>query len=223
MRHLLQSLIISMAVIAIASPSFAGDDRDDKGWDRDKKEHRHQDKKTCKHEDTKDTKEPIWSIFKEGTAKSVKWRVHKPNPRFAIYNAETHHDMTDDLVVDRETGIVWERAPHEAPITFLDAISHCANRGLGGRKGFHVPMVEQLATLVDTNNMDPALPTGHPFLNVQFGGYWSATAYAGNPAVRWNVNFGDGVVRNVFFGSGNFVWCVRGGQSFDGQDLDSLN
>ena len=153
----------------------------------------------------------------------MKWSVHRPNPRFAIYNAETPGDMADDLVLDRETGIVWERAPKKKDITFLDAISHCVDIEVGGRKGFHVPMAEQLASLVDTSNSNPALPTNHPFLNVQFGGYWSATAYAGNPAVRWNVNFGDGVVRNVWFGSGNFVWCVRGGRSFDGQDLDSFN
>jgi len=41
MRHLLRSLIISFAVIAIASPSFARDDREDKRWDRDKKEQHH--------------------------------------------------------------------------------------------------------------------------------------------------------------------------------------
>ena len=45
MRHLLQSLIISFAVIAIASPSFAGNDREDKNWDRDKKEQNHHSKK----------------------------------------------------------------------------------------------------------------------------------------------------------------------------------
>ena len=45
MRYLLQSLIISFAVIAIATPSFAGDDRDDKMWDRDKKEQGYHSKK----------------------------------------------------------------------------------------------------------------------------------------------------------------------------------
>ena len=110
----------------------------------------------------------------------------------------------------------------ESDVSFLDAIEYCINREAANRKGFHVPMVEQLSSLVDTSNSDPTLPTRHPFLNIQSGGYWSTTAYAGNPAVRWNVNFGDGEVRNYWFGSGNFVWCVRGGQSFDGQDLDSL-
>ena len=41
MKHLIQSLIISIAVIGIAAPSFAGDDREDRGWDRDKKEKWH--------------------------------------------------------------------------------------------------------------------------------------------------------------------------------------
>ena len=214
-------LVLTLTLSIASQSSYAVDDLEDQMADKNKYEYQ----ETQKHKNlgAKGTKEPIWSIFKEGTARNVKWSIHKQNPRFAIYNSGTRHDMTDDLVVDRETGIVWERAPEEAPIQFLNGISHCANLSLGGRKGFHVPTVEQLATLVDSTNAYPALPTGHPFLNVQMGGFWSATAYAGNPAVRWNVNFGDGIVRNVWFGSGNFVWCARGGQSFDGQDLDSLN
>ena len=49
MRNLFTSLIISFAVIATASLSFAGDDRDDKRWDRDKKEQSYHSKKDKKH------------------------------------------------------------------------------------------------------------------------------------------------------------------------------
>ena len=45
MRNLLTSLIISLAVVAIASPSYAGDDREDNKWDRDKKEEHNHSKK----------------------------------------------------------------------------------------------------------------------------------------------------------------------------------
>jgi hypothetical protein len=45
MRNLLTSLIMSFAVITTASPSFAGDDLEDKKWDRDKKEERYHSKK----------------------------------------------------------------------------------------------------------------------------------------------------------------------------------
>lgn len=49
MRHLLQSLIMSIAVIGIASPSFAGDDREDNKWDRDKKEQSYHNRKDKDH------------------------------------------------------------------------------------------------------------------------------------------------------------------------------
>jgi streptogramin lyase len=49
MKHLIQLLIISIAVIGIATPSFAGDDREDRGWDRDKKEQSHNSKKDKHH------------------------------------------------------------------------------------------------------------------------------------------------------------------------------
>ena len=36
MKHLIQTLIISIAVIGIATPSFADGDKEDRGWDSDK-------------------------------------------------------------------------------------------------------------------------------------------------------------------------------------------
>ena len=38
---------------------------------------------------------------------------------------------------------------------------------VGGTKGWRLPSVAELASLVDPANSNPALPTGHPFSNVQ--------------------------------------------------------
>ncbi|MCA9423091.1 MAG: DUF1566 domain-containing protein [Nitrospira sp.] len=129
----------------------------------------------------------------------------------------------DTVVRDNETGLVWERDPDTGVRTWIHAISHCARREVGGRKGFHLPMLEQLATLVDSSNSDPTLPTGHPFLNVQSAEYWSATTDAGDPADAWVVGFGSGSMDVK--GKANGVihaWCARGGQAYDGQDVQSV-
>ena len=119
-------------------------------------------------------------------------------------------------VLDNETGLVWELVPSSSARTWVDAISYCATLVQGGRKGWSLPMREQLASLVDPNNSEPALPTGHPFFNVQSASYWSATTTANFPANAWNVLFSNGLVNDSNRGSFHRVWCVRGGPSFDG-------
>ncbi len=128
----------------------------------------------------------------------------------------------DTVVRDNETGNVWDRDPDTNDRIWTRAISHCANREVGGRKGWSLPMREQLATLVDTSNSDPALPTGHPFLNVQSALYWSASTNANGPAFAWSVNFVNGFVSFFTKGSSRLAWCVRGGQAYDGQGVQEV-
>ena len=85
-------------------------------------------------------------------------------------------------------------------------------------------MSEQLASLVDKSNISPALPTGHPFQNVQATlsfRYWSATSSAFIPVDAWNVSFADGGLGGAPKGDRTYLyaWCVRGGQVYDGQDV----
>lgn len=85
---------------------------------------------------------PIWQITQEGTAKSVNWVDHTPKPRFAIYDAGTPGDETDDVVLDKETGLVWERAPSSEEMNWIYAIVfYSYNKYLGGRKGWRLPTV----------------------------------------------------------------------------------
>jgi hypothetical protein len=131
----------------------------------------------------------------------------------------------ETVVRDNETGLVWERDLDPDPDTrsWISAINHCANREVGGRKGWQLPLREQLATLVDRSKSNPALPTGHPFLNVQSDRYWSATTDASSPTIAWNVGFGNG---GLFIDSkvtDRHAWCVRGGQGFDGNTHNTLH
>ncbi len=124
-------------------------------------------------------------------------------------------------VLDKETGLVWEQSPDTSIGTWTTAIRFCGAREVGGRLGWHVPMREQLASLVDPNNTGgiPDLPSGHPYSNVQSGTYWSSTTSVPNPLAAWTVDFDTGLIDPGFLKTGDFlVWCVRGGQSYDGQD-----
>ena len=90
------------------------------------------------------------------------------------------------------------------------AASICAKKTVGGKKGWRLPAVKELATLADHNIYPPpALPTGHPFSNIEFFGYWTATEHEDYTMVAWDVNFDYGIVGSDFKQNTNFVWCVR--------------
>ena len=120
-------------------------------------------------------------------------------------------------VLDLETGIVWERAPVKVTNQWSKALIHCYNKTIvGGRKGWRLPTIEELASLVDPAQTTPSLPGGHPFKNVGSAGYWSATTVDAIPTQAWIMHFGAGNVHGIPKDSKQFIWCVRGGQGYDG-------
>ncbi len=129
--------------------------------------------------------------------------------------------MNNEAVLDRETGLVWEKSPYwtgdpeTTQMIWEYACTHCYIREVGGRKGWRLPTIEELASLVDTSQSDPALPAGHPFTNVQSNVYWSSTTYANFVSFARSVQFINGVVGSNPKTAERFVWCVRGGYGHD--------
>lgn len=127
-------------------------------------------------------------------------------------------DFNDQAVRDNETGLVWERSPSSIVTGWSDAINFCIRREVAGRKGWHLPMIEQLSSLVDTSGSG-GLPIDHPFQNISatFATYWSVTTLTFNQDAAWAVDFtNNGDLGALPKTIGASVWCVRGGQSFDG-------
>lgn len=126
--------------------------------------------------------------------------------------------MVGAAVRDNETGLVWEQSPGTTPLTWGDAQFQCNNKKVGNRKGWRLPTIQELASLIDqTALVSPTLPAGHPFSNVTSGAYWSATSDAGNTGNAWDVRFHNGNVFPDDKALDLFVWCVRGGQGIDPQ------
>jgi Protein of unknown function (DUF1566) len=121
--------------------------------------------------------------------------------------------FNNEAVLDKETGLVWEKAPSPVPVdTWTTARGDCAVKSIGTRKGWRLPSVIELSSLVYPATIsNPTLPTGHPFTNVQTAIYWSATTEAENVTFAWVVAFSDGTVGVGNKTSERFqVWCVRG-------------
>jgi Protein of unknown function (DUF1566) len=132
--------------------------------------------------------------------------------RFVILTA-----FADDAVLDRNTGLVWEKSPQIAEAKWSDARFACINKIIGGQKGWRLPSIPELTSLVDPSVAPPGptLPTGHPFVNVQSANYWSATTIAESPTAAWMVFFNAGVVLNTKRNIKSQVWCVRGPMNTD--------
>lgn len=128
-------------------------------------------------------------------------------------------DWNSEAVLDRETGLVWEKTPSITARTWLPSRDICINSAVGNRKGWRLPAIAELASLVDPSPAPgPTLPPGHPFINVQATFYWSATPATDNSAWVWGVYFDSGFVYGVFWNilptpPIGYVWCVRGGMN----------
>lgn len=126
-------------------------------------------------------------------------------------------DWNSEAVLDRETGLVWEKEPPTSFRNWFNARFECTNRRTGSRKGWRLPSVHELASLLDPAVAvpGPTLPPGHPFSFVQSVNYWSASSAADSPTLAWFVSFRNG---DVLTGGKAFeiqVWCVRGGSNAD--------
>ncbi len=141
--------------------------------------------------------------------KGVPW----PNPRFT--------DNGDGTVTDNLTGLIWLKNGNCFGMQLWNIALYDCNGlhsgvcGLtdGSQAGdWRLPNRFELESLLDLQNIFPALPSGHPFVNVQPSFYWSSATSANYDASAWYVDvyYGDVGGGNKDFSS--YVWPVRGGQ-----------
>jgi hypothetical protein len=118
-------------------------------------------------------------------------------------------------VLDKETGLVWAKTPDSVQSNWQTAVDYCTKLNLGGRMGWRLPTIEELASLIDMSNPGPIkLPVGHPFQNIQnVAYYWSSSAYL-ESAILKSVIYAPLFIPqfNGMDGKDGFAWPVRGGR-----------
>ena len=149
-------------------------------------------------------------------------KIDSASQRFVVLSS-----FNDQAVLDKETQLVWQRAPGTQNILYSDAVLRCGRAFLGSRAGWRLPTSAELMSLIDpsiTNTQLVGLPPGHPFVSVRTiaqGFYWTMDPYPnlatarvviamvgrlGNPA-------GAGGWGGQYAGNTNpgaAAWCVRG-------------
>ncbi len=134
--------------------------------------------------------------------KGVSW----PNPRFT--------DNEDGTVTDNLTGLMWlKNANNAGSKNWADALTYCNNlNDSAGYSDWRLPTIREIHSLVDYNQASPAVPSGHPFANVQSNNYWSSTTFSSNSAYAIYVYLPTGDISIADKSGNNYVWPVRGGQ-----------
>jgi hypothetical protein len=139
-------------------------------------------------------------------------------PRFIVLS-----NWSSEAVLDRETGLVWERSLQSlARVSWFDAISACEGLIVANRRGWRLPSVQELSSLLDLTQSNPSLPPGNPFQRVVtlFGSvFWTAATLETDATVAKAINFSDGSITQgtkflpLPLVEGSRYWCVRGGSS----------
>ena len=116
--------------------------------------------------------------------------------------------MNGAAVKDNQTGLIWEQEPDREHDVWSRSNERCATKEVGGQKGWRGPSVEELKTLIDPAQRDPALPPGHPFSNIKSEIYWTSTPDPKDDIVAWQVSFFSGEPVTDQKSGTRRMWCV---------------
>ena len=101
-----------------------------------------------------------------------------PEQRFEILHAG---------VLDRLTRLLWRRSANLTayPVVWREALAAVAELNHEAAEStWRLPTINELEALVDCATHSPALPSGHPFADVQ-DNYWSSTTSLFEPDWAW--------------------------------------
>lgn len=116
-------------------------------------------------------------------------------------------------VKDNQTGLVWEQAPDLEHDVWSRSVERCAAKAVGGKNGWRAPMIQEMKSLIDPAQKDPALPPGHPFSNIKSAIYWTATPHPTDDILAWQVSFFSGEPVTDQKSGTRRMWCVLGGSA----------
>src|SRR5579864_1911037 len=146
----------------------------------------------------------------------------------AAWSADTRFtDNQDGTINDTLTGLTWLKDAGclgaDVWANALTAVNQLAsgtcNLNDGSSAGqWRLPNINELESLIDVSSANPALSTGHPFVNVSNAIYWTSTSYyggVGGSSKAWVLRMGDGrymndTSANVKASAMNAIWAVKG-------------
>jgi len=140
--------------------------------------------------------------------------AYKQEPRGDTVTTARWRDRKE-IVEDTLTGLVWPKRANLAtfPLSWREALNFAAQ--LCGPEtptagNWRLPTRRELFTLLSHQQVNPALPAGHPFEDIFNGYYWTCTPCARLPNQAWYVHLGGGKVYRGMQHGAYMVWPVAG-------------
>ena len=139
-----------------------------------------------------------------------KWaRWPMPNVRLAgLPNPHSYDTQTPGVVVDRVTGLTWQRNLPEKFYTFQEAQRQCDRLDLAGHRDWRLPSRIELVSLLDTTRIQPSIDMA-AFPNTPIDWFWTSSLAADNPSAAWYVYFYFGYPKTDDMTNSFSVRCVR--------------
>ena len=142
-------------------------------------------------------------------------KITNAGQRFVVLSS-----FNNEGVLDKETQLVWERAPSTATRSWYYAdVQRCGHTAIGGRYGWRLPSRFEFMTLLDPSIPSGVkLPAGHPFIGIgDSWWYWTNSRNPQSPSQRSALN-ANGATASTWDPNTTdrvHVWCVRGAGSAD--------
>jgi hypothetical protein len=140
-----------------------------------------------------------------------------PNPQTGgLCNPSIYADQGDSTVLDKVTGLTWQKYTPSTKYAWVDAHRYCSNLALAGG-GWRMPSRVEVMSLVDFTRTGPAIDrTAFPSTPANF--FFTSSPWilsvtdTTRPKLAWVFNFYEGLTSNAGSqANANCVRCVRGG------------
>ena len=118
------------------------------------------------------------------------WPMPNP-PSTGLPHTQSYDSGAPDIVADRVTGLVWQRAIGTDTYLWKEAQSYCAKLVVGGARDWRLPTLIELTSLVDFTRVSPAIDR-RAFPDPAQGNFWTSTPVAGNSGEAWYLAFSTG-------------------------------
>lgn len=145
---------------------------------------------------------------------------------YAVHGECTQQSFTvlsviesEKVVLDNNTGLMWQQTISTEAYTWEDAGSYCSNLTYGGYSDWRLPTPIELLSIVDNGKSSPAIDSTYFPDTPDISYFWSSSTYINNTDSAWGVAFKYGTLttrpksteRVMTLGDNN-VRCVRGSE-----------
>lgn len=155
-----------------------------------------------------DYNDPSTSSTCARSCKSSIWALWPmPNVLPDLPNQASYDTSVAGIVLDKITGLVWQRSVSAASYTWTEAKSYCEGLSLAGFSDWRLPTRIELVSLV-TGEWNPSIDRD-AFPSTPAVEFWSSSPSAAFPSTAWVVEFAYASTQGASMTSKFRARCVR--------------